>query len=344
MKYSGNFLFAGYAIGSIGALLQITGGYWDVSWHIRRLVESFFTPAHTVLYAGVSLVGLSAIIGIFLEFSSSQEEKPLLIGLKLAVVGVGLQAFAGFFDNWWHGVYGFDPVLFSPPHAVLIFGMAVNGFAMTVGTTKLLGAETNSTFNFSPYLKKPVQILAIAAFTALWLDLNAVVYLLTDVQGMAFTFKFGTSFARQNGQLIFVIGSGALGLTGVSVLLAAKKVLGWRGAMTLVATGSAAITALTNIAFRGFLGFLPLYFTFLVPVCIFDLLLPEIRWDARVLISAIPLGLLAFYLDGWYSLTVWSSGNMLGLFLLAPMLTGLVGTLFVVRPTGIAMRAAGSKP
>ncbi len=341
-KYSGNFLFAGYAVGSIGALLQITGGYWDVSWHIRRLVETFFTPAHTVLYAGVSLVGLSAIIGIFLEFSFSQEEKPLLIGLKLAVVGVGLQAFAGFFDNWWHSVYGFDPVLFSPPHAVLIFGMAVNGFAMAIGITKLL--EVENTFNFSPYLKKAVQILAIAAFTALWLDLNAVVYLLTDVQGMAFTFRFGTSFARQNGQLIFWIGSGALGLTGVSVLLAAKKALGWRGAMALVAAASAAITALTNIAFRGFLGFLPLYFAFLVPVFILDFLLPEIRWDVRVLMSAIPLGLLAFYLDGWYSLTVWSSGNMLGLFLLAPMLTGLLGTLFILRPTRIALRGVGSKP
>ncbi len=316
-------LFAAYTIGSLGALLQIVGGYWDVSWHVRRLVETFFTPAHTVLYTGVLLVGLAAILGILLVFSSGSELKPFLAGLKLAILGVGLQSFAGFFDNWWHSVFGFDPVLFSPPHAVLIFGMAVNGFAMTIGVTKILRAQSD-VFNFSAQQKRMLQVLGIASFTALWLDLNSVVYLLTDVQGIAFTFRLGSSFVRQAGPVTFIIGSGALALTGVSVLLGSKKVLEWKGAMSLVAVSSAVISVLTNIVFRGFLGFVPLYLAFLLPVFVLDMLLPGVRSNPKLLIvAAAPLGLFAFYLDGWYSVGLWSSGNLIGTYLLAPILVAL---------------------
>src|SRR3989442_872469 len=58
-----------YAVGVAGAFLQITGAQWDVSAHILGIVETFFTPAHTVLYTGIALVAL-AIIWAQLNFFS----------------------------------------------------------------------------------------------------------------------------------------------------------------------------------------------------------------------------------------------------------------------------------
>jgi hypothetical protein len=49
---------------SIGIALQIGAANWDIIWHGITDVESFFTPPHTVLYAGVVLTIGSVFIGI----------------------------------------------------------------------------------------------------------------------------------------------------------------------------------------------------------------------------------------------------------------------------------------
>ena len=49
----------------IGSLLQISGGSWDVTSHLLNEPESFFTPSHTILYSGIGLLSISAIIGFF---------------------------------------------------------------------------------------------------------------------------------------------------------------------------------------------------------------------------------------------------------------------------------------
>lgn len=51
-----NLIVPFYSIGVFGALPQIWGGYWDVSWHGLGLVETFFGINHIPLYSGVALV------------------------------------------------------------------------------------------------------------------------------------------------------------------------------------------------------------------------------------------------------------------------------------------------
>ncbi len=43
-------------IATSGSFLQIAGTSWDVTSHIMEEPETFFTPSHAVLYAGIGLL------------------------------------------------------------------------------------------------------------------------------------------------------------------------------------------------------------------------------------------------------------------------------------------------
>ena len=45
-------------IATAGAFLQIGGTSWDVTSHIMKEPETFFTPSHAVLYTGIGLLTL----------------------------------------------------------------------------------------------------------------------------------------------------------------------------------------------------------------------------------------------------------------------------------------------
>ncbi len=50
-----------YLVGVSGAFLQVAGTQWGVSAHILGIVETFFTPAHTMLYTGIALVAIASL-------------------------------------------------------------------------------------------------------------------------------------------------------------------------------------------------------------------------------------------------------------------------------------------
>ena len=56
-------------IATMGAFIQIVGASWDVTFHLLKRPETFFTPPHGMLYSGVGLLIISAIIsaGILLK-------------------------------------------------------------------------------------------------------------------------------------------------------------------------------------------------------------------------------------------------------------------------------------
>ncbi len=53
-----NVLLAALLIATAGGILQIGGASWDITSHILRQPETFFTPSHTVLYTQVTLCGI----------------------------------------------------------------------------------------------------------------------------------------------------------------------------------------------------------------------------------------------------------------------------------------------
>jgi len=169
---------------------------------------------------------------------------------------------------------------------MLIVGIILNGAGMTVGTTRLLQAKS-SRLSLGP-LARPwlIQLLSVASFATLWLVLNGLVYLLTDVDGIRYTFGLSADWPSQAGRIAFVAAGILLAATGTLVLLTARKALQWRGSLTMVLLLGAGVTLLGNLGFRAWVlfergdpggngsaiaSFIPLYLVFLLPVVLFDL-------------------------------------------------------------------------
>ncbi len=354
---SRDLLVPTYAIGILGAFIQIAGGYWDVSWHVLRLVETFFTPAHTVLYTGVVLVLVASILGLFMRFrvfTNQDQERHLLTGLLVVALGSGLQLIAAPFDFWWHSNFGFDPFLFTPAHSLLIAGIILNGIGMSLGSVRLLQAYRAGTSLGRFFVtSKWLQLLVVVALTTLWLDLNTLVYLVTDVNGIAYTLHLGNDFVTQTSAMAFAASVTTLAATGTLVFFTAKKMLAWRGAVTSVALLSAGLSATANLGFRAFVlagktiepstyggvgegsvisSFIPLYVSFVVPVFLFDVLVKDSQSGWRMILAAALVGPFASFLDGWYALPLWMRFSQLIPTLIVPMIVaGLIAGLSRVR-------------
>src|SRR5690606_5943521 len=77
-----------FCIASTGSILQISGGSWDVTSHLLLQPETFFTPSHTLLYSGILLLSISAIIAAYLLITNAVIRKdPLSLSFKFLIIG-----------------------------------------------------------------------------------------------------------------------------------------------------------------------------------------------------------------------------------------------------------------
>ena len=345
-----------YTIGVFGAFLQIAGGDWDVSSHIAQAPETFFTPQHLVLYTGIAVGLVASGLGLLLRLfglPKGSPARPLLTGLTISAVGGAFQVVAGPFDFWWHDNFGFDPHLFTPSHTLLILGIVLVGFGMALGALRLLqahraGIAVGTRFATTRWL----ELLAVVSLAALWLHLNGLVYLLTDVAGMAYTFNLGPGFVSRTGVAAFVIAVSALAATGTLVLFTAKRVLPWKGAVTAVAslvTATVAVAVLLNYVwyFRGtpeaaaYARYVPLHFAFLVPIVAFDVWGTEGRTRAALAWAA-AIGPFVSFLDGFHGSNLWTQSPGIAMLLVVPTLVvGLCAGLSRVRFANLLSLPAG---
>jgi hypothetical protein len=139
--------------GALAVTSASIGGAWDVAWHRSIGRDTFWTPAHMLIYACGVLAG---IVGLWLvlnaTFGRNTESNLALrnasvniLGLR-APLGVFLAGWGGIamltsapFDNWWYNAYGLDVKIVSPPHTLLILGIR----AVSVGMMFLLLAAMN---------------------------------------------------------------------------------------------------------------------------------------------------------------------------------------------------------
>ncbi len=134
---------------SIGASLFLLGVFatffglgWDVQWHDDVGPDTFWTLPHSILYFGAALSGFACLTVVLLSTFASRETRklpgmiPILGGMFYAPVGFVVGGFGaagfllfGLFDQYWHGLFGFDVSISSPPHMGLIFSyiMVVTG-------------------------------------------------------------------------------------------------------------------------------------------------------------------------------------------------------------------------
>lgn len=97
---------ASFLIGLVGVALSMWGQKQDITSHLLRIPETFFTPSHMVLYTGVGISVISALLSIAVIIRKRNSGgKPFILGSKLVIVGATLQIIAGPGDFYWHGFW-----------------------------------------------------------------------------------------------------------------------------------------------------------------------------------------------------------------------------------------------
>ncbi|TVP39562.1 hypothetical protein [Candidatus Nitrosocosmicus arcticus] len=262
-SYAFKFSMTVLIFASIGSLMQIGAGNWDVTLHLLLIPESFFTPSHTLLYAGIGILSLSAIIGGVLMIKYGELKKSgLTISFKLFIIGSVLSIISGPSDFIWHETFGVDGFL-SPTHLMLITGMLINTSAVAMGIVRL------NSFVKSGNSYQLGRIFFVPAFVALWLNLISYVYIfaLPISNGDLFNFNLNP-IAESLIALIFLplINSGLF-------LLVLKKTHTF-GIASAIAAGAILLTAVTNILPSETLSnLLPFYLLTIIPFVLVDLLI-----------------------------------------------------------------------
>ena len=129
------------------------------SRHIFRGRESFWTPAHIVLYSGVGVMLLSVILLSFrlLQLPKMNAGNPAKASI---FSGLGLKLVSAPIDDWWHSMFGSDVSPWTPPHLLatsgftLLLSMAVLLFYL--GSGRLVKAFLVSTVAFFATLPVPL--------------------------------------------------------------------------------------------------------------------------------------------------------------------------------------------
>ena len=131
-------------ISDFGSFMQIVGTEWDVTSHIMQEPETFFTPSHAILYAGVGLLTVAAGTSVILLIRNSElRGRSVATPLKLLIIGATVCLVTGPSDFLWHETFGVDGLL-SPPHLALITGMLINAVATVVGLVRIAVHITSS--------------------------------------------------------------------------------------------------------------------------------------------------------------------------------------------------------
>jgi hypothetical protein len=118
-----------------GSLAVICGLIWDISWHRTIGRDTFWTPAHVMIYLGGVLAGCSCgWLVLKTTFAGTAAERGAAVsfwgfrgplGAWVCIWGSFAMLTSAPFDNWWHDAYGLDVHILSPPHAIL--GMGISG-------------------------------------------------------------------------------------------------------------------------------------------------------------------------------------------------------------------------
>lgn len=122
----------------VGSTSIVVGLQWDLSWHVTIGRDTFWSPPHLAVYLGGLLAGLSCgVLALKTTFAGSEAERAVAIrlwgfraplGAWVAIWGALAMLVSAPFDNWWHDAYGLDIDDFTPPHAMLLFGMSAMQF------------------------------------------------------------------------------------------------------------------------------------------------------------------------------------------------------------------------
>ncbi|MFD9699935.1 hypothetical protein [Lentzea sp. NPDC059081] len=217
-----------------GAVTSLVGLTWDIQWHTDVGPDTFFTLPHLFLYAGSAISGLASLAVVLLTTANTKRDKavdPVVGGRAVGVLGrtfaapvgylvsgVGAALFLvyGLWDQWWHGLYGFDAVIDSPPHIGLLLSISIT----MVGAVMIFAVARDQRWG--------TYGVAGAAATLLTFSMVTVLGLRALPGGPVNTVNAGSAFFSV---MILFLGAYVLnrrgGALAVGVVVAALQALFW---------------------------------------------------------------------------------------------------------------------
>ena len=135
-------------VSALATTSVVVGVIWDISWHRTIGRDTFWTPAHLAIYLGGVLAGLAGSWLILrATFADAARDEPAVriwgfrgpLGAWVWLWGAAAMLVSAPFDDWWHGAYGLDVEILSPPHVVLAAGI----IAVQLGSLILMLSHQN---------------------------------------------------------------------------------------------------------------------------------------------------------------------------------------------------------
>ena len=190
------------AVGIAGALAGPLGAYWDVAWHVDAGRETFWSPPHLVLYGGLLAIAVSVVAAALLAEGGVRRGALRHPGLRFTIAAGGLTLASAPFDEAWHGLFGMDVSIWSPPHLLLLFGAAFSMLGVA-----LLHADD------LPRLRARVPVIALGAAALLIVGIFVLEFEFRQLE------RWHVVLARPRGLYpVCAIGLAVLVLAGVSRL------------------------------------------------------------------------------------------------------------------------------
>lgn len=155
----------------IGPVITVSAGFWDAISHLQKEPEFFWSPSHIIVYTGVSMTAVAAILGVMLIIRKSVY-RSLKTGIKLVMIGSVIQIVSGFGDSLSHEVYGIDGLI-SWSHQPLELGLVLG----SLGGLLILKNREHTKLK----LLLPFSIVTFLFFT-IWLGFNLVLIFGNTIQ------------------------------------------------------------------------------------------------------------------------------------------------------------------
>ena len=156
-----NFLLSAIAILAIfGTMLEIISLIWDSSSHITQDTDEFWRIHHIAVYSGAGMIAVSAAIASKFLIKKHPNSK-LRNGIKLIIIGAGVQLFSGYMDSVSHYIYGIDGKI-SITHT---FGLEASLILTAIGGFLVLNHMNNEkTKKLIPFAIVTILSAIIAVF------------------------------------------------------------------------------------------------------------------------------------------------------------------------------------
>lgn len=155
----------------IGPIIVVSAGFWDAISHLQRAPEFFWSTPHIVVYTGVTISSIAAVLGGIVLYTKSVRGF-LKTGIRLVILGSIIQIISGFGDSISHDLFGIDGLI-SWSHQPLELGLVL----ASLGAVFIIKSRERTKLRFI----LPFSIVAFLFFT-IWLGFNLVLIIGHTIQ------------------------------------------------------------------------------------------------------------------------------------------------------------------